>query len=85
VVRLKPRGLYPCGKSFQYPFSRRPCGLQLFTKTINCKRTNINLHQASNMAVSVENIRYRRAPKMLKMLNTQVVNIVELDYNVIKD
>jgi len=36
------------------------------------------------MAVSVENIRYRRAPKILKMLNTQVVDIVELGYDVIK-
>ena len=37
------------------------------------------------MTVSMENIRYRRAPKMLKMLITQVVDIVELGYNVIKD
>jgi len=36
------------------------------------------------MEVSVENMRYRRAPKMLKMLNTQVVDIFEPNYNVIK-
>jgi len=60
------------------------CCVQLFIKIINCKRTNITLHQATNMEVSVENMRYRRAPKMLKMLNTQVVDIFEPNYNVIK-
>jgi hypothetical protein len=83
-VRLKPRRLYPRGKCYRYQFSRRLCGLQLFTKTINCKRTNINLHQASNIPVSVENIRYRRASKMIKILNTHGVDIVELGYNVIR-
>jgi hypothetical protein len=56
VVRLKPRG-----KSPGYPFRRRLCGLQLFTKIIKFKRTNTTLHQDSNIPVSVEKYKVQKS------------------------